>query len=208
MMPVDETAAVVERLRALSNLEHDDLSIGDEAADLLERLSRERGTVPEGWRPIETGIAELADDTLVIVGCKQGFLDIWCGRYLREEKDKQDRGTYRGAPHLSWFPTHWMPRPSTPGSAAPQPPSVSSEIERLRAELEKAREALFSAKEHIDAGRESLLQSSCRLDASGNPIVSTIDPYCIDLLARDDATLKTICDALAASPVPQNGEGG
>jgi hypothetical protein len=36
---VDETAAVVERLRALSNLEHDDLSIGDEAADLLERLS-------------------------------------------------------------------------------------------------------------------------------------------------------------------------
>lgn len=47
---VDETAAVVERLCALSNLEHDDLSIGDEAADLLERLSRERGTVPEEWQ--------------------------------------------------------------------------------------------------------------------------------------------------------------
>jgi hypothetical protein len=55
---VDETAAVVERLRAAytswNNPPSDGLPEGAEvvleAADLLERLSRERGTVPEGWQ--------------------------------------------------------------------------------------------------------------------------------------------------------------
>lgn len=37
---VDETAELVERLRALARCDHDDLSVVEEAADLLERLSR------------------------------------------------------------------------------------------------------------------------------------------------------------------------
>lgn len=132
-------------------------------ADEIERLSREIGTVPEGWHPIETGIAELADDTLVIVGCKQGFLDIWCGRYLREEKDKQDRGTYRGAPHLSWFPTHWMPRPGAPGSTAPQPPSVSSEIERLCAELNQWQRLAIQERAARKAARREALEEAAKV---------------------------------------------
>jgi hypothetical protein len=86
-------------------------------------LSSSRGE--QGWHPIETGIAELADDTLVIVGCTQGVLDIWCGRYLREEKAKQDSGVYRSSPHLAWFPTHWRPRPSAPGSV---PTSLAGQV--------------------------------------------------------------------------------
>ena len=38
---VDETAELVERLRALARCDHDDLSVVEEAADLLERLRSE-----------------------------------------------------------------------------------------------------------------------------------------------------------------------
>lgn len=46
-------ADLIERLRAISRHEHDDLSIGDEAADEIERLQRQLDAGTEaGWHAL------------------------------------------------------------------------------------------------------------------------------------------------------------
>lgn len=48
--PTDaEVAEMVKQLRSLSRAEHSDLSIGEDAAALIERLA---GRVPEGWKMV------------------------------------------------------------------------------------------------------------------------------------------------------------
>ena len=42
------TDTLIERLRALARAEHDDLSIGDEAADEIERLTAEIESFTDG----------------------------------------------------------------------------------------------------------------------------------------------------------------
>lgn len=117
---VDETAAVVERLRKRTfeksgphpngwgyvTREHPD-PLCQQAADLLERLSRERGTVPEGWQDISTaprdGTTILAwDGDYVIVKANPdgGWSDDF-QQYLRLDK--------------------WMPLPAPPINAVPKP---------------------------------------------------------------------------------------
>jgi hypothetical protein len=121
---VDETAAVVERLRALARCDHDDLSVAEEAADLIERLSRERGTVPEGaayWTHEECDAA----GHLYYFGIAEGVRTR--GPYTNQRHvdaiiDIASDGTLAGVELIDN-----MPPP--PLSAAPQPPSVSSEIE-------------------------------------------------------------------------------
>jgi hypothetical protein len=73
-----------------------------------------------------------------------------------------------------------MPNPDEKDiSAAPQPPSVSSEIERLRAELEKADEVM-----------RLIIQQAMTVEQAEN-------------VARDFLCWRR----KSASPVPQNGEG-
>jgi hypothetical protein len=115
---VDETAAVVERLRAAytswNNPPSDGLPEGAEvvleAADLLERLSRERGTVPEGWHDISTAPK---DGTWVVLfgphsrhGVDAHIICRWDGDYWQSSDDGY--GAYIQA-------THWMPLPPRPG---------------------------------------------------------------------------------------------
>jgi predicted DNA-binding protein YlxM (UPF0122 family) len=51
---------IVERLRAMSRYEHDDLSIGDEAADEIERLRRAVDAgIKAGWHALRTERGEL-----------------------------------------------------------------------------------------------------------------------------------------------------
>jgi hypothetical protein len=103
----DETAELVERLRALARCDHDDLSVAEEAADLLERLSRERGTVPEGWQDISTApkdgskiLAWDGDYVIVKANPDGGWSDDF-QQYLRLDK--------------------WMPLPAPPINADPKP---------------------------------------------------------------------------------------
>lgn len=112
---VDETAAVVERLRELAaflrssrapviglpgetELRH--ALAAAQAADLLERLSRERGTVPEGWQDISTApkdgskiLAWDGDYVIVRADPNGGWSDDF-EQYLRLDK--------------------WMPLPAPP----------------------------------------------------------------------------------------------
>ena len=112
---VDETAAVVERLRAAytswNNPPSDGLPEGAEvvleAADLLERLSRERGIVPEGWQDISTApkdgskiLAWDGDYVIVRADPNGGWSDDF-QQYLRLDK--------------------WMPLPAPPINADPKP---------------------------------------------------------------------------------------
>ena len=47
-----ELRDLIRRLRAMSRHEHDDLSIGDEAADAIEELLREGGSIVETDDPV------------------------------------------------------------------------------------------------------------------------------------------------------------
>jgi hypothetical protein len=129
---VDETAAVVERLRAAytswNNPPSDGLPDGAgvvlEAADLLERLSRERGTVPEGWRDISTAPKDGTSVLLFSSGemvvarwdADYGFVDPE-GAFVAPLSDGWDRAV---KDHYS-DPTHWMPLPAPPINAVPKP---------------------------------------------------------------------------------------
>jgi hypothetical protein len=141
---VDETTAVVERLRCWEK--HYDDSIIYHAADLLERLSRERGTVPEGWRDISTAPKDGRDLLCWSDGIGIGAMVLyWMDGYWREKANGMG---------LKREPTHWMPIPCAPGSAAPQPPSVSLEIERLRAERDEAYVAMGNETPALPAWNE------------------------------------------------------
>lgn len=54
MIDAREIADLVERLRGLAASRHDDLSIGDEAADALEALSRSGGVKVKALEARET----------------------------------------------------------------------------------------------------------------------------------------------------------
>ena len=113
---VDETAAVVERLRDESRCEcyaegaEQHYCIRCKAADIIERLSRERGTVPEGWQDISTAPK---DGTWVVLfgphsrhGVDAHIICRWDGDYWQSSDDGY--GAYIQA-------THWMPLPPRPG---------------------------------------------------------------------------------------------
>jgi hypothetical protein len=163
---VDETAGVVERLRCWEK--HYDDSIIYHAADLLERLSRERGTVQEGWRDISTAPKDGRDLLCWSDGIGIGAMVLyWMDGYWREKANGMG---------LKREPTHWMPIPCAPGSAAPQPPiaddqvprpaitgsaaflmeiaAQKAEIERLRAERDEAYAAMGNETPALPAWNE------------------------------------------------------
>lgn len=70
MTPPDEEMKLVERLRALSAAEHDDLSLGDEAADLIEQLVGDRDRSVEALRPFAEAAVNLDED-------HRDHIDIW-----------------------------------------------------------------------------------------------------------------------------------
>lgn len=98
---------IVERLRALAKAEHDDLSIGHEAADEITRLRS-----LTDWQPIET--APKDKDILLFVGeTGEQFVAFW-GVSL---EDGDGQWIFARAKDLSFVvrnPTHWMPLPPQP----------------------------------------------------------------------------------------------
>jgi hypothetical protein len=136
---VDETAAVVERLRELAaflrssrapviglpgetELRH--ALAAAQAADIIELLSRERGTVQEGWQDISTAPK---DGTWFLI-CRddEGFdsYEIGCYEPLTHDRfEPAEGGLYRKVPvkildHRGFNnfhrATHWMPLPAPP----------------------------------------------------------------------------------------------
>lgn len=106
---MSDTQCLRDLLRALSKFEHSDVSIGDDAADEIERLSRENAELRKKleWQPIatapRTGIALLLAqpwrsgyDTRLIGHYANGWV-IHDGRELWDVE-----------------PTHWMPLPEPP----------------------------------------------------------------------------------------------
>jgi hypothetical protein len=128
-----------------------------DAKDEIERLSRERGIVPDGWDRIVATLREFSS-------LRAADGDYW-------EADAAERA----AKEIERIPAENRPMLS----AAPQTPSVSSEIERLRAELEKADEAM-----------RLIIQQAMTVEQAEN-------------VARDFLCWRR----KSASPVPQNGEG-
>lgn len=237
--PDYETAAVVERLRAAytswNNPPSDGLPEGAEvvleAADIIERLSRERGTVPEGWRDIKS--APKGEDVLVAIRCLGGGATVNIGTLLFEP-DREgvhelngERGDWRWSVGDDWQDESeygedetadevllgWLPLPQwTMLSAAPQPPSVSSEVEMWRqkvAEFAKSHERLQTELEKARDGMQNALADAIK-DA-----ISDLDDHAGDdlptrrfLAGTIDGLKKALFIAVSASPVPQNGEGG
>lgn len=80
----------------------------------LDHLSNSSG---DGWRGIESAPT---DETLFLIfnwnSRRRPIYDVWCGKYLAENREKIASGMFDNAPHLRWDPTHWMPLPAPPSS--------------------------------------------------------------------------------------------
>ena len=98
-------AYLVDRLRAMSRNEHDDLSIGDEAADEIERLRAEVADHKAAFNKLNEMLAESLEDRdrlrAEIAALKRALVTDWDGkstlRMLTAERDalKKDAERYR-----------------------------------------------------------------------------------------------------------------
>lgn len=187
MTMAEAGAEVVERLRRDAYAPHF-TSVGAanlmiEAADLIERLSRERDTgVPE----IKTalGIAHAAltahndwhlkqIEPQTIDGMEIVPADAYCDSTLYE---------------LTQDALHHVERMEAKLSAAPQPPTVSPDIVALTRERDQAREALRAARDFVVKALAELVE------------LDDFDP-------SEHQLVKQIDGALAAVPAPEASDG-
>jgi hypothetical protein len=91
-MSKTETPDIVVRLRALAGSEHDDLSIGDEAAEIIENFR-----LASQWRRMDSA----PFNTRILMCFFDWVHSVWC--YVPGKRENIQRAT------------HWQPLPSPPG---------------------------------------------------------------------------------------------
>jgi len=167
-------------------------------------LSSSRGE--QGWRTIDSApkdgrkmLGLIGEDE---VGTIWWHRDAYEGEWWMDEADSEPE------------PTHWMPMPPAPGSAAPQPPSVSSEIDWehvAKNGLAKCTPEHTWAEWVADRNAENERLSGCLLamaaateNVSAEALRSVAYDTVMNLITPDIAKHQLLCRS--ASPVPQNGE--
>lgn len=176
----------------------------EEYARLRTLLSSSRGE--QGWRTIDSApkdgrkmLGLIGEDE---VGTIWWHRDAYEGEWWMDEADSEPE------------PTHWMPMPPAPGSAAPQPPSVSSEIDWehvAKNGLAKCTPEHTWAEWVADRNAENERLSGCLLamaaateNVSAEALRSVAYDTVMNLITPDIAKHQLLCRS--ASPVPQNGE--